>query len=244
MASIRQWADLLSLTSPPASATEWAAVSKVMDSARRQLVADEEKLKQLLAESTRKLDGLADPFETDLGVHRWLNTAREEAYSDWFGWILRQVQHPRLVFQILQITPPPDLVEWGHSIPIVEREVVVPGGRLDLVIRYPGRALLVIEVKTNPPDFPALAKQEPYLHWMRHEPEPMRVPILLAVDCPEDPHGFGVLLWRDCCQTLRRLIQVLRKACGFTNLMKLSGLPRQCRRLSLKRLANRSTNVS
>ncbi len=216
MASIRQWADLLSLPSPPATATDWAAVSKMMDSARRQLVADEEKLKQLLAESTRKLDGLADPFETDLGVHRWLITAREEAYSDWLDWIVRQVQHPRLVFQILQITPPPNLVEWEHSIPIVEREVVVPGGRLDLVIRYPGWALLVIEVKTNPPDIPALVKQEPYLRWLHQEHEPIRVPILLVVERLENSHGFELRLWRDCCQTLRRLIPVLRRERGTT----------------------------
>ena len=216
MVSIRQWADLASLTRPPASAANWLAVTRIMDAARRLLVAHEERLRQLLAESAGKLDGLAEPFETDLGVHRWLNTAREEAYSDWLDWIVRQVQHPSLVFQLFRIPLPPDLAEWEHLIPTVQREVVVPDGRLDLVIRYPGRAVFVIEVKTNPPGIPALAKQEPYLRWLDQEHERIQVPILLVVERPEDSYGFEVLLWRDCCQTLRRLTPVLRKERGTT----------------------------
>jgi hypothetical protein len=216
MASVLLWADLISLTRQPATAADWGAVTHIMDSARRLLVVHEENLKRLLAESTRKLDGLADPFETDLGVHRWLNTAREEAYSDWLDWIVRQVQHPRLVFRMFRIPLPPDLAEWQHLIPTVKREVVVPDGRLDLVIRYPGRALLVIEVKTNPPGIPALAKQDFYLRWLNQEHEPIRVPILLVVERPENSYGFEVLLWRDCCQTLRRLIPALRKKSGTT----------------------------
>jgi hypothetical protein len=217
MASIRQWADLSSPTRPPENPADWEAVGQIMDSARRLLVLDEEKLRGLLAESTRKLDGLADPFETDLGVHRWLNTAREEAYSDWLDWIVRQIQMPDLVFQLFQIPLPSHHPEWEHMIPTVEREFVVPGGRLDLVIRYPGRALLVIEVKTNPPGIPALAKQEPYLRWLHQEKrEPIRVPILLVVEAPENSHGFDVRLWRDCCQALRHLIPALRNRRGTT----------------------------
>ncbi len=215
-ASIRQWAHLGSLRRPRARAAEWAAVTQIMESARRLLVVNEEKLKRLFAESERKLDGLAEPFETDLGVHRWLSTAREEAYSDWLDWIVRQVQHPRLVFQLFQIPLPPDLAEWDHLVPTVQREVVVPDGRLDLVIRYSGRALLVIEVKTNAPGSPALAKQEPYVRWLHQEHEPIRVPILLVAERPENPHGFEVMFWRNFCQTLRRLLPVLRKSKGTT----------------------------
>jgi hypothetical protein len=61
-----------------------------------------------------------------------------------------------LVFRLFQVQPPADLAEWGNLPPeVIQREAPVPkrrkgkSGRLDLVVRYNGRALLVVEVKTT-----------------------------------------------------------------------------------------------
>jgi len=129
-------------------ASGWAPVECMVEAARHLLITDRETLESLLNQSDQRLCPLIDPLRTDFAVHRWLANKREEAYSDWLAWVVRQVDKPELVFQLFQISPPADLSDWSSLAPIVEREVPVPAGRkdqsgrLDVVVRYPGRLCL------------------------------------------------------------------------------------------------------
>jgi hypothetical protein len=61
---------------------DWGAACKLVAAARKKLALDAKALERLLAESRKRLHPLEDPFDLDLGMHRWLDGEREEAYSD------------------------------------------------------------------------------------------------------------------------------------------------------------------
>ena len=219
---LRQWAELGGADIPAAirNPCDWAPVQQVVGAARRLLIFDQMKLEALLEKSNSRLEPLADPFEVDLGVHLWLSGKREEVYSDWLEWIVRQVQKPELVFRLFQVQPPADLAEWPNLPPeVIQREAPVPkgregkSGRLDLVVRYKGRALLVVEVKTTVSE-PG-EKEKGYFVWMKEEPEPSKFPVFLAIDSQDViPGDFQILRWRDVCQVLRRLVPEVQKEKG------------------------------
>jgi hypothetical protein len=48
----------------------------------------------------------------DFGVHRWLRASREEAYSDWLEWIVRQLETGPDVFSFFGLTVPSRSAEW------------------------------------------------------------------------------------------------------------------------------------
>jgi hypothetical protein len=74
------------------------------------LLSNAERLRTLLMRSNALLSPLADPLLTDCGVHEWLSRSREEAYSDWLAWIVRQmlawvvrqIQEPRHLLRLLE----------------------------------------------------------------------------------------------------------------------------------------------
>jgi hypothetical protein len=169
-------------------------------------------VRSLLAESNKRLAPLSDPLITDFGLHRWLAQDREEAYSDWLQWVLQQVQAPSQIFRLLGVDSPAGLPEWRTGPPVIEREWHVPeghdgqAGRLDLLVRYEGKALFVLEVKKTDADQADTAKQAGYKLWLDARPEPHRYAILIAVDADEEEYeGFRELPWSALCIGLRRL---------------------------------------
>ena len=67
-----------------------------------------------LSESRKRLAPLEEPFDIDLGLHRWLEDEREEAYSDWLEWVVRQILEmlgPKQVFELFGLTPPEAVLE-------------------------------------------------------------------------------------------------------------------------------------
>ena len=97
---------------------------------------------------------MEDPLDVDLGVHRWLKDGREEAYSDWLELVIRQILEklgPKQVFELFGFGAAEAILEcdeWEF-----QREYCVPyghtdqEGRLDLVIRFGDKAIIVVEVK-------------------------------------------------------------------------------------------------
>jgi hypothetical protein len=69
----------------------WIHGDKVIEAARRFWTAQGGKLQELWAESNVRLAPLEDPLFVDLGLHRWLSNEREEAYSDWLEWVVKQL---------------------------------------------------------------------------------------------------------------------------------------------------------
>jgi hypothetical protein len=93
--------------------------------------------------SNRTFDPLADPLATEFGAHRWLSSEREEAYSDWFGWIPEQIGDARQILRLLGVRDRKLLRACASEEPLINRELKIPDGRPDLVVEF-GKRLLVI----------------------------------------------------------------------------------------------------
>jgi hypothetical protein len=224
--ALKLWAKLgrLQRIARPKHRANWKGMRDLIDAARPKLLADGDELRRLLEKSRRLLDPFGDPFDIDLGMHRWLADDREEAYSDWLQWILGQLQSPIFVYKLLSLEPPSGLDMWGVA-PIIERERFVPkgheghSGRLDLVIRYANHALIVIEVKKGSADDADTLKQDGYAKWIGQQPEPEKHSILLVTDGDEEvSHNFMVRRWCQICVFLRQLAARRPKGLSHTSI--------------------------
>ena len=208
--TLAQWGSLY--RKPPSRPISWAPADLILQAAINDSAVEEKRLRELLERSDqqlRELRNLRDPLLADAGLNRWLRGDREEAYSDWLAWILDQLTCPELV-KLLGILDP-KVASYCEQRPkfAVDRETVIPEGRLDLVIRFDPDAVLIVEVKTVSADEPGarIAKQKGYDAWLKDQPEQHRSAVLLAVDAAsEDYEGFAPLRWGEVCIRLRRMI--------------------------------------
>ncbi len=103
IASLVQWAELgQAYASPRLSPADWSAVDILVEAAQPRLLENSKALCELLARSTNQLKS-SDPLLCDLGVHRWLESDREESYSDWLAWVLEQLDHASVVTRVLGV---------------------------------------------------------------------------------------------------------------------------------------------
>jgi len=86
-------------------------------------------------------------LQLNSGTHRWLSSEREEAYSDWFGWILEQIGDAGRILRLLGVRDGKLLQACASEKPVINREFKIPDGRPDLVVEF-GKRLLVI-VRSN-----------------------------------------------------------------------------------------------
>ncbi len=102
------------------SAKSWDAVDQVIAAGRSLISGDIRDLEAAVALSNRILSPLEDPFCADFGLHRWLTGGREESYSDWLQYVVRQLdRHPDLVYRLFQLDPPTGI---ERDIPSLSRE--------------------------------------------------------------------------------------------------------------------------
>jgi hypothetical protein len=149
-----------------------------------------------------------------LAGHRWLRLDREEAYSDWFQWVLAELREPEAILSVLGVT----FAE--HSNPVmrpvtIEREWQIPHGheghqgRLDLAIWFGSAAIVVVELKVTPADASDTVKHVGYRRWLaeqKHIPSDMKKTVLITpAALKDDYHGFVHVGWSDLCISLRRL---------------------------------------
>jgi hypothetical protein len=181
----------------------WLPVARIIKSAQASQKLDQRELGSLLRESNRLLSPLADPFSTDFGLHRWLRASREEVYSDWLAWIMEGLDNAGDAFRLLDLHLPPHAARWKNT--AAQRETPIPDGRLDIVLRWPGKALLVVEVKITIEKSAYIDKQSRYKTWMDEHREPLTKAVLLTVDAEpgSSEGGFKRLDWRKVCLTLR-----------------------------------------
>lgn len=162
-------------------------------------------LEALVEKSNQLLSPLEDPFSTDFGLHRWLRNSREEIYSDWLAWILQGFDNAAEVFQIFGLEVA-DSRGWSSA--TITREVPIPEGRLDIVLRWPGKALLVLEVKVTDEESADTKKQNGYRNWMEMQRgERWKEALLLTLDANsgDSEGGFQRRDWRTICVKLRSL---------------------------------------
>jgi hypothetical protein len=176
----------------------------MIESALKSQTVAEQELESLICESNQHLHPLDEPFATNYQLHRWLIGSREEVYSDWLAWILDQLGSAADVFRLFGAEPPEQAEQWSSG--SAERERPIPNGRLDIVERWPGRALLVVEVKLSSEESALTNQQERYRRWMARWPEPHTRAVLLVVDSEEGQSEgrFDRCGWREVCLALRR----------------------------------------
>jgi hypothetical protein len=208
---LRTWALMGAelLPSQSRDVPNWDSVRRMIDAASERFAEDGERLRYLLDESRRRLAPLADPFDIDLGLHRWLEAEREEAYSDWLEWILRQLPCAENVFELFNLDPPEAVLEcrqWN-----VQRELRVSHGhpdhegRLDLVIRFADLVIIVVEVKKGDADDADTTKHCGYSLSIDEQKYRYKYPVLLAASAEEDDYdGFSFCSWATVCVEMRR----------------------------------------
>jgi hypothetical protein len=181
----------------------WLPVARIIKNAQASQKLDQRVLGSLLRESNRLLSPLDDPFSTDFGLHRWLRGSREEVYSDWLAWTMEGLDNAGDAFRLFDLHLPRNAARWKNT--AVQRETPIPDGRLDIVLRWPDKALLVVEVKITIEESAYTGKQSRYRTWMDEQTEPYKEAVLLIVDAESGSSegGFKRLDWRKVCLTLR-----------------------------------------
>jgi hypothetical protein len=191
-------------TSPETILQDWSSVIGIIKAAKASQDAGQQELARLLGISKERLHPLEDPFSTDFGLHRWLGGSREESYSDWLAWVMAQLDSAGEVFELFGLKFPPEAAHWKNT--DAKRETGIPDGRLDIVLRWTGKALLVIEVKVTDEASASISKQNFYRKWIDKQREPRKRAVLLVVDGkPGESKGrFIRCAWSKVCLGLRR----------------------------------------
>jgi len=187
-------------------ASGWDALERMCVAATNLKSSDLGAREAQLNASSARLAPLEDPFSADFGLHRWLTDEREESYSDWLHYAVRELREPALVYGLFGLRPPASL---SRSTPAVRREYPVEhgsadrSGRIDLLIQYAGAPPLVIEAKVTTAEGADTAKQSGYAKAIGQCDK-----VLLVTDAGsrESDGGFRVLRWLDVAKQLRRLV--------------------------------------
>jgi hypothetical protein len=214
--TLRHWAELGRISSAlkPKRRASWESVNRLIDAARTVRLAEAAKLRHLLLESNNRLAPLSDPLLSNFDLRRWLAEEREEVYSDWLEWVVKQLPTLGDVLYVLGVLEPEGIASEALSTFSTKREMQVKlresWKRLDLVIRSAGRVLVLIEVKKTSAEEADTAKQKEYLEWAKGEPERDKYFILLA-KAGERPeyHEFKLRTFEDICRVLRKRVPEL-----------------------------------
>jgi len=213
---LSRWAGMLEPARARAAlgAAAWGAVELLVRAGRGWVESEARDLEDLLRQSDTLLAPFGDPLETDLGAHRWLEGQREENYSDWLAWVLRQIPAAERLFRLLGLPLPASLALWGAGTPRITRELPFEAGRLDIVIRYPDRALIVVEVKCPGGEADYGAQLKRYGESLEGQSELCRKYLVLVTtqEGPSSLSGLHVRPWRQIACELRHLGCELRAA--------------------------------
>lgn len=211
---LRRWA---SLRTPEVG---WTPVAQMVRAAEAQAEELEARLKELLKTSDDALSkiSLCEPLFADVGLNRWLSEEREEAYSDWLEWILRQLQLQGGAANIISVLGIADseIVAGCEARKFeMKREYHMQWGRLDLLLTIEDFLTVVIEVKKYSAETSDTAKQKGYYEWLKKQHSRHLKAILLVPDAAElEYENFSRLLWEDVCIRLRRFLPELRNGIG------------------------------
>lgn len=249
--ALELWADLYRRGAFRASlpTASWQAADQLLGLALATDCLARARLEEVLAKSNQTFAPLADPLSIEFGVHRWLSSGREEAYSDWLGWILEQIEDAGRVLKLLGVQDQELLRECASENPLVRREFPIPDGRLDLSVKFGKHLLVIVEIKTRSFDDEAVRDQlKKYARWAQDQPQPTRC-YFAALESGESacPAEFEPLPWRELTLRIREQAQewiqaskrlpqdgrdLIRAAmtlafCGAVeqNLLRLSGKP-------------------
>ena len=184
----------------------WQAADELLRVARAADDSAWDALKESLDISNLAFGPLADPLTVDFGVHRWLFSKREEAYSDWLGWILEQIGDSGQVLKLFGVRDENLLRECASEELIISREFTIPHGRLDLLIKFGERLLLIVEIKTKSFDKDAVLEElNRFAQWAQKQPRATRC-YFVAVESGDFvcPASFEPLSWSELAPRMRQ----------------------------------------
>lgn len=205
--TLELWADLYRKgafrgASPPG---EWQAADKLVRVAEAADDAARDHLAELLKISNQTFEPLADPLAIDFGAHRWLSGEREEAYSDWFEWILKQIADAGALLKLFEVQDEKLLLECASLKPTINREFTIDDGRPDLVVKFGNSLLVIVEIKTKWFDEDAVRDQlKRYAQWAKNQSQPRRC-YFVSTGSGEfvREYGFEPLPWRELAFRMR-----------------------------------------
>lgn len=172
---------------------------------------------ELLLSCDRFFSPLSDPLRADLGLHAWLAPEREESYSKWLCWTLKQFADCDMLGEIFDLVIPaasqaPRLsldTEWTVRSPDRDRS-----GRIDVAIWSGTKPLAILEIKTKPFNEEALDKHRLYCKSPDVPPDAAKIFIAQTTE-GFDLRGFRYLSWKELCLRLRERMQVLMRDEGY-----------------------------
>jgi hypothetical protein len=189
-------------------------------------------LQELLRASSDAFVPLADPLAIDFGAHRWLSSEREEAYSDWLEWVLKQIGNAGQILRLLGMQDEDLVRECASEKPDIKREFPVKGGRLDLLITFGNRLLVIVEIKTKLFDEDEVLSQlGRYRKWIQgqHQYEQSHS-YFLAVD-PGDfssQEQFVPLHWRELALRMREQARAWTRAQNGSDIVRAAMIVAFC----------------
>jgi hypothetical protein len=186
---------------------KWVAVDGLVQAAIRYADATSSEFCALVSESDHQLSPLRDPLHLDVGLHRWLASSREEAYSDWLAWVLSQLPADAIL-PLLRISDAELTPSDSSFTPEITREGPAGTGRFDIALSFGTDLLIVIEVKKGSADEADTAKQAGYAEWIHSQPHRVKRPLLLVTEGTKGEYEgeFQRFLWADLCIGLRRYL--------------------------------------
>jgi hypothetical protein len=160
---------------------------------------------------------LRDPLRCDLGLHAWLAPEREESYSKWLSWTLKQYAECGTLGEILDL-PAPSVSDTSgirllNELTIRSRDRT-RSGRIDIAVCWHGEVSAILEIKTKSFTDEALEKHLLYCESPDVPPEAARIFIAQSAD-GLDLRGFRLLNWQEVCVRLRRRVQRVAQEKGL-----------------------------
>jgi len=174
-----------------------------------------------------------DPFLLPISSHRQMRLLNENAYMDWFAWVLdvacENTPHPlSLCTKILLDEEPSPQASGGYGDkPKIMRELPVDkgdegrAGRLDLLIVFPDKkSVFHIEAKVVDAESAYLDKNDGYSSYLEKYYQGCRN-FLLTTGCQKSSYsGFVSLTWDEICARIRQWVAE-RSGHGLSNAMLL-----------------------
>lgn len=171
-------------------------------------------LSEVVGQSRERLCPLGEPLLEDIGLNRFLASAREETYSDWFQWLFAKMTVRELVCilgvrELLNPIPEisDEMVKPGREV-VVERGHEGHAGRLDLLLLLGKSAIITLEVKLGSADSADTEKQKGYFESVESQFSHVKHKryVLLTTNAHQEFYGgFETRTYASFCRNLRRL---------------------------------------
>jgi len=221
--NLAEWADRGRRFNQPIKIPDWQSIEQFIKSCQTFLKHLKKETETLLEDSNSRLSPFQDPFCIDLSSNRWFAGHREEGYSDWLAWIIEQIDDPELVFKLLGINNDKLAGECKSITPEILRELFVEKGhkgqegRLDIIIRYPSKLLIHVEVKRGSAEESDIDKNKGYIASVedKYRGEKEKHHRLLITESQKTSYDYEfegkkivvlALKWADICIKLRNMV--------------------------------------